>query len=134
VPSDNTQTILLIDDSQAVLDELKNVLTQAGFNVVATSQTVGIARHLRHCELVIIDFHMPGRDGKTVLESLKGAAQSIGTTPLFYLYTSDASLGGQYRQLGFDGAFTQKGSADALVRQVEAVFRLQRLRGLSRPK
>src|SRR5690606_33767476 len=100
----------------------------------ATTQTVGIARHLRQCDLVIIDYHMPGLDGRAVLDSLKSAAQSCGATPLFYLYTSDATLVSQYRQLGFDGVFSQKGSADALVRQVEAVFRLQRLRGLGRPR
>ena len=77
---------------------------------------------------------MPGLDGRAVLESLRGAAQSSGATPLFYLYTSDPTVSGQYRQLGFDGVISQKGVTEALVKQVEAVFRLQRLRGISRPK
>lgn len=125
---EGTLSILLIDDSEAVLDESRQALTEAGFRVVATSQTVGVARHLRGCDLVIIDYHMPGLDGRAVLESLKSAAEASGAAPAFYMYTSDSAAGMQARELGFDGVFGQKGSAEALVRQVEAIVRLQRLR------
>ncbi|MCA9633348.1 MAG: response regulator [Myxococcales bacterium] len=128
----DTQRILVIDDSQAVLARAQAALNEAGYEVITTSQTVGTARHLRSCQLVIIDYHMPGIDGGEVLSSLRNAAKTAGSTPLFYLYTSDADLVGKGRALGFDGSFTDKGNDEALVSQVNAAFRLIRLRSLSK--
>lgn len=124
------QTILLVDDSDAILAESKAALTGAGFHVIATTQTVGIARHLRECDLVVLDFHMPGLDGAAVLKSLQAAVRESPQPPLFYMYSSDDDAAGRAKDLGFDGVFTQKGVASALVRQVQSVFRFQRLRSL----
>jgi CheY-like chemotaxis protein len=121
----------MVDDSEAILMESKSALMAAGFNVVATSQTVGIARHLKECDLVVLDFHMPGLDGGTVLQSLKAAVRDSNEPPLFYMYSSDDSAATRAKALGFDGVFTQKGVAAALVRQVDSVFRFKRLRALS---
>ncbi len=122
------ERILVIDDSEAVVSRVRAVLTDAGYEVTATTQSVGIARYLRQCDLVIIDYYMPGIDGQAVLESLKASAQGAGIEPLFYLYTSDANIGGRYRALGFDGYFAHKGDDEALVSQVRSAFRLRDLR------
>lgn len=124
--------ILVIDDSDAVLARVRTELSAAGYEVVATSQTVGAARHLPGCELVILDYHMPGIGGQGVLESLRAATSSWAKAPLFYLYTSDRAIGPAYRRLGFDGAFSNKGDDVTLVRQVEAAFRLIRLKALAK--
>lgn len=124
--------VLVIDDSQALLSRVKLSLTAAGYEVTTTSQTVGAARHLRTADLVIIDFHMPGLDGANVLESLKAAAASSESKPAFYLFTSDADTSRRWRELGFEGAFSDKGNDIALVEQVDALFRLRRLRGLAK--
>lgn len=129
--SQTGERILIIDDSEAVLARLASRLREAGFDVVTTTQTVGTARHLRSCDMVVIDYHMPGIDGAEVLDSLKSAASSAESQPLFYLYTSDRELVNKYRELGFDGTFTDKGNDDAFVTQVNAAFRLRRLRSLS---
>jgi len=123
--------ILVIDDSQTMLDDIRAGLTQAGYDVLATSQSVGIARHLKGCDLVILDYHMPGIDGLDVLRSLKGAAEASGMTPLFYLYTTaqqDVPRGSLAR---FDGILKNKGNTAALVQQVDAVFRLATLKGMA---
>ena len=122
--------ILLIDDSEAVLARVSATLTAAGYDVVTTSQTVGAGRLLPGCDLVVIDYHMPGIDGRAVLESLRAAVQAWSKKPLFYLYTSDKPLASQYRRLGFDGAFTDKGDLGKLARQVDAALRLVRLKAL----
>jgi two-component system, OmpR family, response regulator len=120
--------ILFIDDSEVVLAEVKRALTAEGYQVTATAQTVGAARHLMQVDLVILDFHMPGIDGQQVLESLRSAVRSAEKKPAFYLYTTDRELAGRYRSLGFDGAFMEKGNHEALVRQVGAAFRMIRLK------
>ena len=123
--------ILVIDDSQMMLDDIKAGLTEAGYDVLATSQTVGIARHLKGCDLVILDYHMPGIDGLDVLRSLRAAAETSCINPRFYLYTSaerDVPDGAVDR---FDGALKHKGNTVSLVQQVDAVFRLAKLKGLT---
>jgi len=120
--------ILVIDDSEIVLAAVQRALAAEGYTVTVTSQTVGAARHLVNADLVILDYHMPGIDGKQVLDSMRGAVRSMAKPPVFYLYTTDRDLAARYRALGFDGAFTDKGDHGALVRQVGASFRLIRLR------
>ncbi|MBM4363575.1 MAG: response regulator [Deltaproteobacteria bacterium] len=124
--------ILIIDDSEALLGVARAALTPAGYEVVTTAQTVGAARHLRECDLVLVDFHMPGLDGRAVLQSLRAAASASASPPLFYLYTSDLEVERDPEKLGFDGAIRRKGNPAALVQEVDAVFRMLRLRALQR--
>ena len=127
----NKPRILIIDDSPTVLQTLKGKLEEAGYEVTATTQTVGVARYLSKVDLVIIDYHMPGVSGAEVLESLRAAAAHTEHRVSFYLYTLNEDIASKYQKLGFDGCFTGKGDDNALVTQVDAAFRLIRLRSLS---
>lgn len=124
--------ILVIDDNEVVLSSIQATLGAAGYDVVATSRTVGSGRHLKDCDLVILDYHMPGLDGGEVLQSLRAAAASTNAKASFYLYTSDPMMEQKHTQLGFDGVFNKKGNKDALVQQVDAAFRLVRLRAMQK--
>ena len=84
--------ILVVDDSEIVLERIKLRLESAGYSVITTAQTVGAARHLRTANLVIIDWHMPGISGGEVLTSFLAACASYPIKPLFYLYSSDPSV------------------------------------------
>jgi two-component system OmpR family response regulator len=119
--------ILVIDDNEAVLASIQTTLAAAGYDVVVTTQTVGAARHLKGCGIVLIDYHMPGLDGRDVVRSLRAAAGSMQATPAFYLYTSDPMVEAQPKNFGFDGAFTRKGDRAWLLNQVDAAFRLRDL-------
>ena len=123
--------VLVIDDSEVVLSRVQTRLAAEGHEVTTTTQTIGIARLLRGVNIVIIDYHMPGIDGKTLLDSLKAAALQSRLTPVFYLYSQDESLATRALQLGFDGCFTRKGDDDALVEQLDAALRQVRLKRLS---
>ena len=118
------RVILVIDDSEILLERIKLRLEAEGYRVITTTQTVGMARYMRQCHLVIIDWHMPGISGGEMLASLRSACNSSSVKPLFYLYTSDVSVGLTAKAQGFDGHFINKGNDDSLVRQVEAAFRL----------
>jgi CheY-like chemotaxis protein len=122
--------VLLIDDQAVVLATAGSALRAAGIEVVATSQTVGIARHLRGCDLVLLDYHMPGLDGREVLRSLREAAAGLEERPDFYLFTSDLAAARDYAASGFDGAIANKGDDEHLVLQVHAAIRGRRLRNL----
>jgi two-component system OmpR family response regulator len=126
--------IMVIDDSEVVLARIKRALIVAGHEVIATSQVVGNARHLPTCDLVILDYHMPGLNGSSVMSSLRSLASSLKNECPIYLYTSDPQIERNYAQLGFDGAFTDKGDEQSLVRQVAAVFRRVEIRLAVRQK
>jgi two-component system, OmpR family, response regulator len=120
--------ILVVDDSEVLLDRIKQRLEQAEYVVITTTQTVGAARHLRTTNLVIIDWHMPGISGGEVLQSFRAASAGSALQPLFYLYTSDSALAKDAKALGFDGCFVDKGNDDSLVNQVGAALRFAKLK------
>jgi two-component system OmpR family response regulator len=122
--------ILIIDDSEVMLSRMKRALLGAGYEVVTTTQVVGNARHLTNCDLIIVDYHMPGLNGSSVVHSMKTVAQSGKHRCAFYVYTSDKSVSAEYAQLGFDGTFTDKGDEAQLIRQLAAYFRLATMRAL----
>jgi len=126
-----TFRILVIDDSEVVLSRIKSALVAEGYEVTTTTQAVGNARHIPSSDLVIIDFHMPGIDGGTVVQSLRRAAGETHQC-LFYLYSSDATL--KHDEMGFDGLLSDKGDEDALVRQVRAIVRTTQLKALRKTR
>ena len=82
-PAQQGHRILVIDDSEVMLARNKKALVADGHTVTTTAQTVGNARHLASCDLVIIDYHMPGIDGLAVQQQLRGAAAQLDKQPLF---------------------------------------------------
>ncbi len=121
--------ILIIDDSEIVLARTAAALKAAGYEVKTTKRTVGNAGHVMSCDLVIVDFHMPGFDGREVTSALRDALPPDHAC-LFYVYTSDPDVAASYRRHGFDGAFSGKGDEDLLVAQVEMAFRRVSMRRL----
>lgn len=118
--------ILYVDDSEAQLESVKARLTAEGHTVLTALDSMAAIRQLDHCDLVIVDFHMPGLDGAQLLAILRPLAIAERTT--FYLYTFDPDVASLFRGYGFDGAFTRKGSLDDLVSQLTKVAQLVRLR------
>jgi DNA-binding response OmpR family regulator len=118
--------ILVIDDSWAVLDGIRTSLSTEGYEVRVATDLPAAVRHVRGVDLCIVDFHMPGLDGKSLLVALKAALDKEHRC-VFYLYTSDAEAAKRAREYGFDGSFMKKGDAALLGYQVGAVFRTIRM-------
>lgn len=119
--------IVVIDDSEVLLERVKMRLEAEGYHVVTTAQTVGAARWLASASLVLLDWHMPGMSGGDVLQSFRAAVANSPKRPLFYLYTSDTGVLPDPKAAGFDGVFVSKGDDDSLVRQVAAALRIAKL-------
>jgi PAS domain S-box-containing protein len=68
------QTILVIDDEASVLELLTDILTEAKFRVIGALNPVeGIELYRRHKQdisMVVLDYSMPGMDGKAAFEEL----------------------------------------------------------------
>jgi two-component system, NtrC family, sensor kinase len=121
------ERIVVVDDSWIILEQIRLCLSGFGYDVRTTTGLEVASRLVQNAELAIVDFHMPGLNGEEFVRLLR-AALPAGASCLFYLYTSDRDEAGRYEQHGFDGAFLKKGDEEALVPQVEAVFRTVRMR------
>ena len=67
-------SILIVDDQQANVTLLEQVLEAAGYsNVSSTMDSSAVcARHRKNCyDLILLDLQMPGMDGFEVIEGLK---------------------------------------------------------------
>jgi CheY-like chemotaxis protein len=69
------KTILVIDDQPFVLELVTDIFTEAGFTVMgALNPMEGIElyrKHRKKIEMVLLDYSMPGMDGKAVFEELR---------------------------------------------------------------
>lgn len=127
--------ILVVDSSEVVLERIKSRLTREGYHVTAARHAAVAERSLADCDLVLVDFHVPGIDCGEVLAGLRKAARAVDSQPLFFLYTSDVTISRIHRDLGFDGSIINKGDDESLVQQLGAALRLAKVRWMSgRPK
>jgi CheY-like chemotaxis protein len=125
--ADAKTKVVYIDDNPQDLRIARDALVAAGYEVSTHVSDATADLEVIDADIVLIDFHMPGLDGGEVLARLRGLL-SPRHRPFFYLYTSDRSLSGAYRQLGFDGQVILKGNTDALLRQLDAARRAVALR------
>jgi CheY-like chemotaxis protein len=130
--------VLVVDDSEVVLSRVQTRLTKEGYEVVISAHPVGVGRHeIAQCDLVLLDYHMPGISGGEALHTLRQAGSSAGAYPAYFLYTSDKTVSLKHRELGFDGALINKGDDESLVQQLGVALRLTKLNILrlsARPK
>jgi two-component system response regulator MprA len=88
---DDTATILVADDDDALLEALSVRLESHGYSVVRARdavQAVSVARRTVP-DLLILDINMPAGDGITVLARIR-AIEDLGTVPAIYI-TGDRS-------------------------------------------
>lgn len=74
---DRRQRVLVIDDNEALRRFAARTLDLEGYPVLAApggNEGMALARK-EGCDLVLLDLVMPGRDGWSVLEELKGDSQ-----------------------------------------------------------
>lgn len=123
--SANQDCILVIDDSATVLQQLSEILQDAGYRVLGSaSGEEGLrAVALHRPSLVIVDSVLPGIDGATVVRRIRLDAALRGTPCL--IMTGSEDLGAESRMLdaGAD-AFLRKGEpVSLLLARVAAVIR-----------
>ena len=61
--------ILIVDDSEAVVEEMKSIITETGHTLfIAHDGAAGLAElAVREIDVVIADFHLPRIDGLTMI-------------------------------------------------------------------
>lgn len=116
--------ILCVDDNQSNLTLLARLLRSAGFTEVTTvddaHDAVPTYRRIRP-DLVLLDLHMPGRDGFDILDELRGD-EPEGYVPIVVL-TADANPDARDRALS-------AGASDFLTKPFDRTEVLLRIRNL----
>lgn len=99
------QTILIVEDNENNRNLFKDILEYHGYDVTVASdgqEGVAVARELMP-DLILMDIQMPGLDGMTATEILRGTQKTSGLKII--ALTSFAMQGDREKFLhsGFDG-------------------------------
>lgn len=121
--------VLIVDDEESNVRILARLLERAGFtNVGGTTNPIEIPSLIAAAEpdIVLLDLHMPGRDGFGILEDLTpfthGAGGPAGPLPVLML-TGDASAEAKRRAL-------RLGAKDFVAKPFDATEVILRIRNL----
>jgi len=104
-----SETILLVDDEQMVIDVGRALLEKMGYRVLIAKNGKEVIQTVRHCgamiDLIILDMIMPGMDGGKVFDRIKKISPIIPV-----LLSSGYALNGQAEEIMQKGCsgFIQK--------------------------
>ena len=111
---------LVVDDDPLTLEAVRRVLALAGHQVRVLSGGFGFACALRDFEpdVVLLDIHMPGLDGRGALRAARELQQIRPGRPLVYLHSglSAEHLDELCREIGADGFICKPARRDDLLR------------------
>ena len=115
-------TILVVDDSQTMRDNVKELLLKEGFDVVeAESGEQGLEMMgLHKVNLIISDLNMPGMDGLTMCSHIKQQGYNV---PIFMLTTqANPELKIKAKEYGVLAWMVKPYKADALTQGIRKVL------------
>ncbi len=124
------QTILVVDDEEAIAEAVRARLESEGFRVVvaADGPEAIVANTEHHPDLVVLDLMLPGMDGLEVCQQI----QKNGWTPVLMLTarTEEADKVAGFA-VGADDYLTKPFSLKELTVRVKAILRrVDRIRGV----
>jgi signal transduction histidine kinase/DNA-binding response OmpR family regulator/sugar lactone lactonase YvrE len=107
--SDNRPLILVVDDERQICDLLSEILTNAGWRVVAVSngeEAVNILKNSRP-DLIISDIVMPQMDGLELIKYVRNNEVTSQIPFVFLTFKDDVDFNIRGREIGAD-AYLQK--------------------------
>jgi CheY-like chemotaxis protein len=117
--------IVVIDDSEIVLEVTKGALEGAGYDVVTHDRPAGCVALILHekPELVLMDVNMPGLGGDTIVSVLGKAAPTSDTIVLLHSSLSAEVLRAKATTAGAHGFIQKSGDLFGLVREVNRLLK-----------
>jgi len=126
-----TARILVVDDEDQNLKSLARVLRAGGYHDVSTTgdptEFLALCRDW-HPDLILLDLHMPKRDGLALLEDLRSAAGPQTYLPVLVV-TADTSSGARRKALlaGAKDFVTKPFEVDELLLRIGNLLETRRL-------
>jgi CheY-like chemotaxis protein len=128
--------ILVLDDSEIVLEATKMALEDAGHEVITLMSPFLLFETMQreHPDVVLVDVNMPALSGDRVLE-ISNAFGAFRETPvLLYSTIEAAQLKAMAQRYGADGFVRKSLDREVLLREVESwIEAAQKRRGAGRP-
>ena len=119
------KTILVVDDSGIIREQLSRTLGFHGFEVLtADNGGLGLTLAMSHPEiaLFIVDINMPNMNGLEMIEEIR-MLPSHGDTPIFVLTTESSSdMAQEGRQAGATAWIVKPFKEDALIAGISQVL------------
>src|SRR5262245_886940 len=109
--------ILVVDDSELVLEATRDTLERAGYDVITRNQAIGTGAIVlrEHPDLVLVDMNMPLLDGKQLVTTLR-RHDSVARVPIvFYSSESESEMAQAVEESGADGYVSKSGTTQALL-------------------
>ncbi|RZA11734.1 MAG: response regulator [Proteobacteria bacterium] len=117
--------ILIVDDSESIRVELKDILESAGFTVFAGvdgNNGFQIAESQDYFDFILSDYNMPGLDGLSMIQKIK-TLPKYETTPFGMLTTeSSKELKDAGKQAGIVVWVVKPFEKDRLIATIAKVF------------
>ena len=112
--------IVVIDDSEIVLEVARGALEGAGYDVVTHDRPAGCVALILHekPDLVLMDVNMPGLGGDTIVSVLAKAQPTGDTVVLLHSSLSAEVLRAKASAAGAHGFIQKSGDLFALVREI----------------
>jgi CheY-like chemotaxis protein len=112
--------IVVIDDSEIVLEVTRSALEGAGYDVVTHDRPAGCVALILHekPDLVLMDVNMPGLGGDTIVSVLAKAQPTGETVVLLHSSLAAEVLRAKAAAAGAHGFLQKSGDLFALVREV----------------
>lgn len=121
--TETNQTILIVEDSEDILDLMEYTLSKEGYDVITCIDTSNVKDMLdeEDISLILMDRNLPGVEGSKYIESLRAKGYN---QPVIYVSAKDSSdelLEGFER--GGDDYITKPFNLDELKARVKAVIK-----------
>lgn len=125
--------ILIIEDDPAVLDNLEDILTLEGFEVVTASDgRQGVETALQHApDLILCDVMMPEMDGHEVVQVMRERPETKTTPFIFLTAKADRLDQREGMESGADDYLTKPFRPSEVIRAIQV--RLERHAALMQP-
>lgn len=115
-------TILIVDDESKIRRLLSRSLESEGFDVAASDSAMSAEEYLKngHCDLIILDYMMPEKDGMSFLEELRKKS----SIPVIMLSArEEIARKTQALELGADDYVVKPFSIEEMTARIRAVLR-----------
>lgn len=116
--------ILIIDDDTEILTLAKTILEKRGHRVFTSSLPIeGQNLILRHFpDIVLLDINMPGKDGMTVLKSIKATMEQNTMAVIMMTGVTDANAVQEAKRLGVNGYIVKPIKGSTLIEKIDTIF------------
>jgi CheY-like chemotaxis protein len=127
--------VLILDDSEIVLESATLTLEEAGYEVAPLRSPFLLFKTMQRerPDVALVDVHMPALNGDRVLEIAHGIGAFVGTPVLLYSTMEDAELRAMAARHGADGFVRKSADREQLVSAVERWLRVGRARRQATP-